>query len=128
MLTILLLLLVAAFIFVMRRIMRRDNYINELILAFLERGEISKEELLDKMYEYGCNDFRLKKVIAKHQATRKDYETVFDKIFHWANFKRRRRYLPINSFFFVSSLDYILGHKDEDAKKLATKMMNHFHF
>lgn len=116
------------FFLAMKRNMARDNYINSLILSFLERGEISKSELIDKMYNYGCKDFRLKKVIARNNATREDYEAVFDKIFHWANFKKRRRYLPINSFFFVSSLDYILKHKDEDAKKIATKMMNHFHF
>ena len=122
------LFLIATFYLAMKRIMRRDNYINSLILAFLDRGEMSKAQLLDAMYEYGCNDCRLKKIIARHNATREDYEVVFDKIFHWANFKKRRRYLPINSFFFVSSLDYILKHKDDDDKKLATKMMNHFHF
>jgi len=122
------LFLIVTFILAMKRNLARDNYINDLILAFLERGELSKEALLDKMYEYGCNDFRLKRVISKYHATRDDYEQVFDKLFHWANFKKRRRYLPVNSFFFVSSLDYILKHKDDDAKKLSMKMMNHFHF
>ena len=64
------LFLAVTFYLAMKRIMRRDNYINSLILAFLERGEMTKAELLDTMYEYGCNDFRLKKIIARHNATR----------------------------------------------------------
>ena len=112
----------------MKRIMRRDNYINSLIKAFLEEGSLSKKELLDKMYDYGCHDFRLKRIIEKYHATRQDYEDIFDKLFHWANFRKRRRYIPINSFFFVSSLEKILKHKDMDSKKLTQKMMNHFHF
>lgn len=123
-----LLLMVFLFYMVMKRIMTRDNYINSLILAFLERGEISKTELLDKMYDYGCQDNRLSKIIAKYNASREDYENIFDKLFHWTNFKKGHRYIPINAFFFVSSLSYLLEHKDEDAKKLSTKMMNHFHF
>lgn len=120
--------LIAAFLWSMRRIMRRDNYINELILGFLERGEISQEELLDKMYSYGCQDFRLKSVINKYQATRDDYALIFEKLIYWANFKKRRRYIPINSFFFAGSLSYLLEHKEEDAKKITMKMMNYFHF
>ena len=112
----------------MKRIMRRDNYINSLIKAFLEEGTLSKKELLDKMYDYGCQDFRLKRIIEKYHATQQDYEDIFDKLFHWANFRKRRRYIPINSFFFVSSLETILKHKDIDSKKLTQKMMNHFHF
>ena len=117
-----------SFFFAMKRIMRRDNYINGLIMDFFENQEISKGELLDRMYEYGCQDFRLKKIISKYNATRDDYEKIFDKLIHWANFKKRRRYIPINSFFFVSSLETILKHQDEDAKKLTQRMMNHFHF
>lgn len=117
-----------SFYMAMKRIMRRDNYINSLIKAFLEEGTLSKKELLDKMYDYGCQDFRLKRIIEKYHATRQDYENIFDKLFHWANFRKRRRYIPINSFFFVSSLETILKHKDIDSKKLTQKMMNHFHF
>lgn len=122
------LFMAVTFYLAMKRIMRRDNYINSLIKAFLEDGTLSKSELLDKMYAYGCQDFRLKKIIEKYHATRDDYEDIFDKLFHWANFRKRRRYIPINSFFFVSSLETILKHKDIDSKKLTQKMMNHFHF
>ena len=54
------------FYMAMKRIMRRDNYINSLIKAFLEEGTLSKKELLDKMYDYGCQDFRLKRIIEKY--------------------------------------------------------------
>ena len=117
----------------------RENGTDSFRMSFDEIGQIagipidhsflaSKKELLDKMYDYGCQDFRLKRIIEKYHATRQDYEDIFDKLFHWANFRKRRRYIPINSFFFVSSLETILKHKDIDSKKLTQKMMNHFHF
>ena len=119
--------LIVGFFLAMKRILTRDNYINSLILAFLERGEISKDELIDKMYEYGCKDFRLRRIIARHEATRADYVMIFEKLMIWGNFKKRHRYVPVSSFFFVGSLDYLLEHKHEDAKKMTMKMFNYFH-
>ena len=72
--------LIVGFFLAMKRILTRDNYINSLILAFLERGEISKDELIDKMYEYGGKDFRLRRIIARHEATRADYVMIFEKL------------------------------------------------
>ena len=83
--------LIVGFFLAMKRILTRDNYINSLILAFLERGEISKDELIDKMYEYGCKDFRLRRIIARHEATRADYVMIFEKLMNWGNFKKRHR-------------------------------------
>ncbi len=120
--------IILLFFFTMRRIMKRDNIINELILGFFDRQTLSREELIDKMYAYACQDFRLKKLIHNHQATIDDYGKIFDKLIHWANFKKRKRYIPVNAFFFYGSLDYLLRHKDEDAKTITMKMMNYFHF
>lgn len=122
------LLMIVAFVIVMKRILARDNFINALILAYYDNGEMSKDELIDQMYKYGCLDFRLKKIVAKYGATREDYEKIFLKLKRYANMKKRHRYIPINSFFFVSSLEYLLKHKDAPDQQLAKKMMNHFHF
>ncbi|ORU00371.1 hypothetical protein D081_0894 [Anaerovibrio sp. JC8] len=120
--------LIVFFFFTMRRIMRRDNVINELIIGFVDRQTISKEELISRMYQYACNDFRLKGLIKKYNATEEDYTIIFDKLIYWANFKKRKRYIPVNAFFFYGSLKYLLTHKDDEAKPITMKMMNYFHF
>lgn len=120
-------IMVVLFVLCMKRIMRRDNYINNLVIRFYDNGELSREELIADIYGYAINDFRLKKIVAKYNATEKDFRTIFDKLIYWGNFKKRSRYVPIYSFFYVSSLEKILKNKDEDAKKLTMKMMNHFH-
>lgn len=124
---IFLFLLIALFFLAMKRIMRRDNFINHLVIQFYDNGAMTREELITEIYNYVINDFRLKKVVAKYNATQDDFYTIFDKLIYWGNFKKRSRYVPIYSFFYVSSLEKVLKMKDEDAKKLTMKMMNHFH-
>lgn len=119
--------LIGLFFFTMKRIMKRDNVIHQLIIGFYDQATLSKDELIDRIYDYANNDFRLKKLVKKHQATRDDFMAIFEKLIYWGNFKKRKRYLPVNSFFFYGSLSYLLEHKDEDAKKLTMKMMNYFH-
>lgn len=119
--------MVVLFVLCMKRIMRRDNYINNLVIRFYDNGELSREDLIKDIYGYAINDFRLKKIVAKYNATEEDFRAIFDKLIYWGNFKKRSRYVPIYSFFYVSSLEKILKNKDEDAKKLTMKMMNHFH-
>ena len=55
--------LIAAFFFAMRRIMYRDNVINSLIIAFYDNQTIDQKELISIMYQYACSDIRLKKLI-----------------------------------------------------------------
>lgn len=119
--------LIGLFFFAMKRIMQRDNFINDLILAYYDRQTISKDELIDKIYDYACRDFRLKKIVKEQQATKEDFANIFEKLIYWGNFKKRKRYIPINSFFFYGSLSYLLKNRDADAKALTKKMMNYFH-
>lgn len=124
---IFLIILVVLFFLAMKRIMRRDNFINHLVIEFYDNGNMTREELITEIYNYAVNDFRLKKIVAKYNATQDDFYIIFDKLIYWGNFKKRSRYVPIYSFFYVSSLEKVLKMKDEDAKKLTMKMMNHFH-
>ena len=126
--TVILGILIILFILVLRRIMRRDNYINTLILAFYERGEIERTDLVRKMYDYGTADFMLKRVIAKYNLSYEDYLAMFNKIMSYGNIKKRRRYLPINSFFYVSSLEKLVKFRELSDRDYTMKMMNHFHF
>lgn len=120
--------LIVAFFFAMKRIMHRDNVINSLIIAFYDNQTINKDELVEQMYQYACKDYRLKKLIEQYNVQISDYHKIFDKLIYWANFKKRKRYIPVNAFFFYGSLSYLLKHQEDDAKQLAMKMMNYFHF
>lgn len=122
-----LIIMAILFFIAIRRIMRRDNYLNHLIVVFYDKAEMPKDELIKNIYSYATSDFRLKKIVEKYNATEEDFNEIFNKLIYWANFKKGRRYVPINSFFYVSSLEKILKNKDLEAKPLTMKMMNHFH-
>ena len=122
-----LIIMAILFFIAIRRIMRRDNYLNHLIVVFYDKEEMPQDELIKNIYSYATSDFRLKKIVEKYNATEEDFNEIFNKLIYWANFKKGRRYVPINSFFYVSSLEKILKNKDLEAKPLTMKMMNHFH-
>ena len=122
-----LIIMAILFFIAIRRIMRRDNYLNHLIVLFYDNAEMPQDELIQNIYSYATSDFRLKKIVEKYNATEEDFNEIFNKLVYWANFKKGRRYVPINSFFYVSSLEKILKNKDLEAKPLTMKMMNHFH-
>ena len=122
-----LIIMAILFFIAIRRIMRRYNYLNHLIVLFYDKAEMPQDELIKNIYSYATSDFRLKKIVEKYNATEEDFNEIFNKLIYWANFKKGRRYVPINSFFYVSSLEKILKNKDLEAKPLTMKMMNHFH-
>ena len=75
---------------------------------------------------YKLNTRKLKKVMAKHNPTKEDFDKLYHKLLLWTNFRKYRRFVPISSFFAVYSLDYLLSHKDMDAYDLSKKMCNFF--
>lgn len=113
------------FVLQMRRSLKRSTLVNNLINEYIDRPE--DPALIDAIYAHCLADRRLARLLKKHGATRQDIEMLYRKLLLWANFKKGRRFVPISSFFFVGSLSYLLRHKDEDAKKLAMRMMNIFH-
>ena len=116
------------FAFEMRHSMRRSARTNELIGQYA--GTLAaprRAELLDAIYRYTMEDWKLRRVMKKNGATMEDLEQLYRKLMTWGDFQKGRRYVPISSFFYVYTLDYLLKHRDEDAKKLTMKCMNFFH-
>ena len=60
-------------------------------------------------------------------ATREDFTKLHRKLMMWGDFRKYNRYVPITAFFYASALDYMLEHKDDDAKSITMQMMNYFH-
>ncbi len=123
-LTILLVALIVIFVAEMRHSWHRLHVSDELIRMY--RHDLDNPSLLDEIFDYCQNDFKLKRIMKKHAATRSDLDIIYKKLLLWANFKKGRNFIPISAFFYAGSLDYVLGHKNDDAKKIAMHCMNIF--
>lgn len=117
--------LVAYFIFAIRRSMRMSR----ASVALIEKYENDKHnpQLIDDIIAAINSDVLLSRILKQHNATRHDIDRLHSKLMKWGDFRKYNRYVPITSFFNVHTLDYLLEHKNDDAKALTEKMMNHFH-
>ena len=118
-------ILALALIFEEYRQVRKLNKINYLINTY--EHDLENPKLIDEIYAYCQQDWRLRRIVEKNQAQREDFQQLYEKLLLWGNFKKGRRFVPISSFFFTTSLDYLLKNRDGDPKKLTMKMMNFFH-
>ena len=119
-------LLIVYFVFAINRSMR----MSKASVSLIEKYENDKRnpQLIDEIFSAISDDVLLKRIIKRHNATRRDIARLHAKLMKWGDFRKYNRYVPITSFFNVSTLEYLLEHKDDDAKSLTEKMMNHFHF
>ncbi len=107
-----------------RRSLRRSSRSVALINKFL--SDRDSQSLIDAIYEYALDDRRLKKIVEKYGADREDFARLHEKLMVWGDFRKYNRYVPITSFFYAGALNYLLEHKNDDAKSLTQKMMNYF--
>lgn len=98
-------------------------------VRLIEKYEHDKHnpELIEEIFYIISKDYFLGSVLNKHKATEKDISALHKKLMKWGDFRKYNRYIPITSFFNRTTLKYLLEHKDDDAKSLTEKMMNHFH-
>lgn len=118
------------FIVQIRHSLKRSKKNVELIEKYIDhvKNPEQVEKLLDEMFEFCSNDWKLSKIMNKHSATKDDFRLIFRKLMVWGNFRKYNRFVPITSFFYVTSLDFLLEHRDDDSKKLTERMMNFLHF
>ena len=83
--------------------------------------------LIEEIYSAINSDFVLNKILREHCAKVEDIKILHRKLMQWGDFRKYNRYVPITSFFNRTALKYLLEHKNDDAKSLTEKMMNHFH-
>ena len=125
-LDIILVALVIYFIFAIRRTLK----MSKASVALIEKYENDKlnPKLIDEIFAAINDDALLKRIVKRHGATRQDIKRLHAKLMKWGDFRKYNRYVPITSFFNVHTLEYLLKHKNDDAKSLTEHMMNHFHF
>jgi len=107
----------------------RAMKISKIAVALIEKYENDKKNpaLIQEIFDALREDFRLNKILQQHNATVDDIKILHRKLMKWGDFRKYNRYVPITSFFNVTTLKYLLEHKSDDAKSLTEKMMNHFH-
>ena len=117
--------LIVLFAVEMRHSLKRSDTTAKLVAKY--KDDLENPALSEAIYDYCMSDYKLKRIMSKHNATREDLDKLRRKLTVWGNFLKGRRLVPINSFFYVYTLDYLLTHKDGDPKELAMRMMNFFH-
>ncbi|MBQ7705927.1 MAG: hypothetical protein IJT73_10995 [Selenomonadaceae bacterium] len=124
---LLLILTIAAVIFIFGT--WRALKMSKKSVALIEKYENDKKNpaLIQEIFDALREDFRLNKILQQHNATLDDIKILHRKLMKWGDFRKYNRYVPITSFFNVTTLKYLLEHKNDDAKSLTEKMMNHFH-
>ena len=124
-LIIFLFILTIFFVMEIRRALKRSKKTVELIKKY--ENDKKNPQLIDEIFQFTSTDRRLSKIIKKYNADRNDFAALHEKLMIWGDFRKYNRYIPITSFFYASTLDYLLAHKDDDSKILVQKMMNYFH-
>ena len=122
---IFLIILTFVFFMEMKHSMKRSSESNRLISTYI--NDLENPALIEEIFSYCQNDFKLRRILRKHQATAEDISLIYHKLLVWGNFKKGRRFVPITSFFHVYSLNYLLEHKNDEEKDLTMKMFNFFH-
>ncbi len=123
--SLLMLLLIGIFLWEMRHSMRRSSESVRLIEAYID--DLDNPRLIEEIHSYCKSDFKLRRIMKKHSATEADLAFIYRKLLIWGNFRKYNRFIPITSFFYAYSLNYLLSHKEDDPKSLTQKMMNFFH-
>ena len=122
----LLALLIVVFLIETRHNLKRDSAAFRLVEPY--EKDLGNTALVDAIVDFVENDWKLKRVWRREHGTKDDVRGLIKHLMLWGNMRKGRRFIPITSFFYVGSLEYLLKHKDGEPKKLAMKMMQIFHF
>lgn len=123
---VLLVLLIALFAVETRHNLKRDTAAFRLVEQY--EKDLGNPALVDAIVAFIEQDWKLKRVWRRENGTKDDVRGLIKHLMLWGNMRKGRRFIPITSFFYVGSLEYLLQHKDGEPKQLAMKMMQIFHF
>ena len=107
----------------------RAYMLSKKSVALIAKYENDKKnpQLIKDIFNTISKDYYLGNILKKNKADINDITNLHKKLMKWGDFRKYNRYIPITSFFNKTTLQYLLEHKDDDAKSLTEKMMNHFH-
>lgn len=122
---LLLAIITICFIWEMRHSINRSA--ESYRLSQVYQNDLHNKQLIQEIYAYCLKDWKLCRIIRKYDVTPDDIEKLYQKLLLWGNFHKGHRFVPVTSFFYVSTLKYLVTHKNEDAKKLTMTCMNFLH-
>lgn len=123
--SVLLILLCLVFLLEMYHSMKRSSEACRLIETY--RNDLQNKKLIEEIYKYCQKDWKLRRIIQANDVTIADIEKIYQKLLVWGNFHKGHRFVPITSFFYVNTFEYLITHKNDDAKSLTMHCMNALH-
>ena len=123
--SVLLILLCLVFLLEMYHSMKRASEACRLIETY--RNDLQNKKLIEEIYKYCQKDWKLRRIIQANDVTIADIEKIYQKLLVWGNFHKGHRFVPITSFFYVNTFEYLITHKNDDAKSLTMRCMNALH-
>ena len=85
--------------------------------------------VVNEIYAFCITREYLREVIAKHNATLNDFEKIYNDLMTYCNAESGKMFIPVATFFFASSLEYVLANKIKsraDGEKVASTLKNYF--
>ncbi len=85
--------------------------------------------VVNEIYAFCITREYLREVIAKHNATLNDFEKIYHDLMTYCNAESGKMFIPVATFFFASSLEYVLANKIKsraDGEKVASTLKNYF--
>lgn len=123
--SILLILLCFVFLLEMYHSLKRSSEACRLIETY--RDDLQNKKLIEEIYHYCQKDWKLRRIVKANDVTTSDIEKIYQKLLEWGNFHKGHRFVPITSFFYVNTFEYLIKHKNDDAKSLTMRCMNALH-
>jgi len=85
--------------------------------------------VVNEIYAFCITREYLREVIAKHNATLNDFEKIYNDLMTYCNAESGKMFIPVATFFFASSLEYVLANKIKSraaGEKVASTLKNYF--
>ena len=85
--------------------------------------------VVNEIYAFCITREHLREVIAKHNATPNDFEKIYNDLMTYCNAESGKMFIPVATFFFASSLEYVLSNRIKSraaGEKVARNLKNYF--
>lgn len=85
--------------------------------------------VVNEIYAFCITREHLREVIAKHNATPNDFEKIYNDLITYCNAESGKMFIPVATFFFASSLEYVLSNRIKSraaGEKVARNLKNYF--
>lgn len=101
---------------------------SEHSIAVLCKGE-KPVSVVNEIYAFCITHENLNEVVRRHNATLSDFKEIYERLMMFCCIDSGDRFIPVSSFFFARSLDYVLSNRITDynsGNEVAGNLINYF--